>query len=318
MLRSLWAAFQFLFRRPADLVHVHTSHRFSFYRASFYVLFAAWVWRRPVILHIHGSSFDEFVETNDVVVRWLQSTVFEASDSIIVLSEYWQEVLASQVPEEKISILPNAVDPDEYTPMFGVEPLHLVFVSNLIERKGVPELIEAIDALEHRSSEFRVTIAGKGPLVDTVEELAARHENVEYLGYVSEVKKRELLESSSVFILPTHAEGLPIAMLEGMAGGNAVVSTTVGSIPEVIHDENGILIEPGDATQLADAIESLVKNVEGTREMARRNHACRGGVLLGPDDRSPSADVRDGGAEGSYYPDDSCGITKWKSAPVVV
>jgi glycosyltransferase involved in cell wall biosynthesis len=271
LVRSLWAALRFPFRTPPDVVHVHTSHRFSFYRASFYVLFAAHVWRRPVILHVHGSSFDEFVETDDAAVRRLQSAVFAASDRIVVLSAYWREVLASRVPDGKIRVVPNAVDPGEYDPGFGDDPPHVVFVSNLIERKGVPELLEAIEALQDRDVEFRVTIAGKGPLSGAVEDLAARHENVEYRGYVSEPEKRALLGSGAVFVLPAHAEGLPIAMLEGMAGGNAIVSTTVGSIPEVVDERSGILIEPGDVEGLTDAIGELIASPERTGRMARRN-----------------------------------------------
>jgi glycosyltransferase involved in cell wall biosynthesis len=271
LLRSVVAAIRFPFQRAPDVVHVHTSHRFSFYRASFYVLFAAYVWRRPVILHIHGSSFDEFARADSAAVRRLQSVVFAASERIIVLSEFWRDVLESRVSPEKLQMLPNAVDPDEYDPGFGDDPLHVVFVSNLIERKGVPELIEAVDALDSSTEAFRVTVAGKGPLSDSVEELASRHEHVTYRGYVSEEEKRRLLASGSVFVLPTHAEGLPIAMLEGMAGENAIVSTSVGSIPEVIGEDNGILIEPGDADGLAGALEELFTSPERIEQMARRN-----------------------------------------------
>ena len=271
-LRSLWAAIVFPFRSPPDVVHVHTSHRFSFYRASFYALFAAYVWRRPVLLHVHGSSFDEFAKTDDVGVRWLQSVVFRAVDRIVVLSEYWRDVLEDRVPPDKIQVLPNAVDPGEYDPAFETDPPHVVFVSNHVERKGVLELVSAIDALANRDVDFRATIAGSGPLAHHVEELAARHDNVDYPGYVSETEKRELLASGSIFVLPTYAEGLPIAMLEGMAGQNAIVSTNVGSIPEVIETgTNGILIEPGDPEPLAEALETLVRSPEETERMARRN-----------------------------------------------
>lgn len=273
VLRSLWAIVRFPFRPPPDVVHVHTSHRFSFYRASFYVLFAAFVWRRPVLLHIHGSSFDDFARTNNPAVRWLQSLVFGVVEHVIVLSDYWREVLGSHVSEDKLQVLPNAVDPDAFDPAFGSDPPHFVFVSNLVERKGVRELIEAIDLLRSRDVKFQVTIAGDGPLADEVSALAARNDDVEYAGYVSESRKRELLSSGSVFVLPTHAEGLPIAMLEGMAGGNAIVSTAVGSIPEVIDDERGIIVEPGDPEALADSLEKLASSPELAERMAQRNRA---------------------------------------------
>lgn len=270
-LRSLVALLKFPFRRTPDVVHVHTSHRFSFYRAAPYVLFAAHVWKLPVVLHVHGSSFDDFARTDDLAVRWLQRVVFDASDRIVVLSGYWRDVLSETVPVEKIAVLPNAVDPAEYDPIYGGEPPHLVFVSNLIDRKGVNELCSALETLAERGVAYRATIAGKGPLADRVERLAADSPNVEYAGYVSEARKRALLETGTIYVLPTYAEGLPIAMLEGMAGGNAVVSTRVGSIPEVIDAESGILLEPGDSEGLADALETLVTDPERTSRMGRRN-----------------------------------------------
>jgi len=268
---ALGAAARFPFRSRPDVVHVHTSHRFSFYRSSFYVLFAAYVWDRPVVLHVHGSSFDEFVESSGLLVGLLQSAVFGASDRIIVLSEYWCDVLGGYVDEGKLRVVPNAVEVDAFDPAASDVPT-VVFISGLLERKGVPELIDAVDRLNEAGDvEFRVRIAGKGELSEAVSALAERRENVEYLGYVSETEKRRLLEEGTVFALPTHAEGLPIAMLEGMAAGDAIVSTAVGSIPEVISEDNGTVVEPGDTDALTDALETLLTSPETATEMGRRN-----------------------------------------------
>ncbi|RQG97184.1 glycosyltransferase family 1 protein [Natrarchaeobius chitinivorans] len=272
VLLALWAAIRFPFRRRPDLVHVHTSHRFSFYRSSFYVLFAAYVWNRPVVVHVHGSSFDEFVTTESRVLARYQSLVFDASERVVVLSAYWRDVVSTRTDEESIHVLPNAVEPSSYDPEFEVDLPRLVFVSNMIERKGVAELVEAIDRLESTVDRpFEVHFAGKGPLSSSVSDLADAHENVIYHGYVSEERKRELLSEGSIYVLPTYAEGLPIAMLEGMAGGNAIVSTDVGSIPEVIDDEHGRLVEPGDVDELHDALQSLVESPERVEQMGRQN-----------------------------------------------
>jgi glycosyltransferase involved in cell wall biosynthesis len=272
LLLALVAATRFPFRTRPDVVHVHTSHRYSFVRASFYVLFAAHVWRRPVVLHVHGSGFDEFLEDGGVALRFLQARVFEASDAVVVLSPYWRKVLAEHVSSSKLHVLPNAVDPDEYDPTFEVDPPHVVFLSNLIERKGVPAFVEAVDALAERPLPgFEVSIAGAGPLSDAVEALAARHDWVTYHGYVSEAEKRSLLDEGSIYVLPTHAEGLPIAMLEAMAGGNAIVSTAVGAIPAVIDEGNGTLVEPRDPDGLADGLAELVRTSETIERMGRRN-----------------------------------------------
>lgn len=272
VLHAMWQALCFPFRRPPDVLHVHSSHWYSFFQSSLYVLYASVVWDVPVILHVHGSSFDSFVQSDSRLLRWYQSLVFDHCANVIVLSEYWRDVVGPRVGEEKTTVLPNAVDPDEYDPEYGARPPHVVFVSNHIERKGIREFVDAVEELSARGEEFRVTIAGSGPLSHLSEDLAERHSEVTYEGYVSEERKRELLSEGSVFVLPTHAENLPIALLEAMAGGNALLSTTVGAIPSLI-DDNGVLVSPGDADSLAASLSDMVNDPERVDEMGRKSRA---------------------------------------------
>jgi glycosyltransferase involved in cell wall biosynthesis len=264
-----WA--RFLFERPSDLVHVHTSHYFSFYLSSIYVLIAAYLWRTPVVLHVHGSSFDEFVSEASPLSAAVQSVVFGASDAVVVLSEYWRETLAQRVDESKLVVLPNAVDPGEYDPNVSADPQHLVYVSSHVERKGIAEATEAIDRLHDAGVEFETTIAGSGPLSEHAEAVAATYDDVEYVGYVSEAEKHDLLSEGSVYVLPTHAEGLPIAILEAMAGGNAVVSTDVGSIPSVVDDANGAVVPAGDVDALTTALSTILQDPETTSKMCQES-----------------------------------------------
>lgn len=258
--------------RP-DVVHVHSSFGRSFYRNAFYVLFVRYVWRRPVVLHVHGSSFDTFLQPESRVVARFQSFVLRASSRIVVLSSYWRSVLSERVPEERITVLPNAVPTDQYEAGTPPERPHVVFLSNLIERKGVTEFTDAVRILLERpdTPAIDVTVAGSGPLSDRVEALAAEYEAVSYDGYVDEAEKRRLLASASIYVLPTRAEGLPIAILEAMAAGTAVVSTPVGSIPEVIGEDNGRLVDPGDAQALAETLSELVAQPETVRRMGETN-----------------------------------------------
>ncbi len=269
---SLRAILLFPFQKRPDIVHVHSSHGFSFYRESFFVLFAALIWRLPVVLHVHGSSFDRFVLDASMPVRWYQSIVCAAADRIIVLSEYWQDVLAERASEKKIAVIPNAVDSGQYNPEFDGSP-HVVFVSNHIERKGIVEFTEAVEKLKREGDlDFRVSIAGDGPLSKRSRNLAERYDDVEYHGYVTESKKRRLLNDASIYVLPTHGEGLPFALLEGMAGGNAIVTTGVGSIPEVIGSSNGTLVTPGDSDELRAALRDMIATPESVEKMSQTNH----------------------------------------------
>ncbi|SMO54128.1 glycosyltransferase family 4 protein [Halorubrum cibi] len=259
----------FLRRRRPDLVHVHTSHSLSFYVSAPYVLVAAALWNRPVILHVHGSSFDAFIEDASAPVAALQRAVFDASTTTIALSEGWRDVLSARVPAERIAVVPNAVDPDEYDPDPAADPPHLVFVSNHIERKGIIDVAEAVDELQDAGVRFRATIAGSGPLSSHAAAVAADHDAVDYVGFVSEKRKRDLLSEGSVYVLPTRAEGLPIAVLEAMAGANAIVSTDVGGIPSIVDEENGAIVSPGDVRELTDTLERLFSDPAAIERMGR-------------------------------------------------
>ncbi|ELZ46316.1 glycosyltransferase [Halorubrum coriense DSM 10284] len=259
----------FLARRRPDVVHVHTSHSFSFYLSAPYVLVARLLWRRPVILHVHGSSFDAFIEDASVPAARFQRAVFDACTAVVALSEQWREVLSARVPPERIAVIPNAVDPDQYDPDPVADPPHLVFVSNHIRRKGIVEVTRAIGELRDAGVWFRATIAGSGPLSDHAEAVADAHDGVEYVGFVSEERKRDLLSEGSVYVLPTSAEGLPIAVLEAMAGANAIVSTDVGGIPSIVDEANGALVAPGDGRTLTDALGTLLADPETTERMGR-------------------------------------------------
>lgn len=270
MLVALKQMLLFPFRRPPDVVHVHSAQWNSFYQSAWYVLFAAFVWRRPVVLHVHGSSFDEFLEVNSAPIQLLQSAVFRASDVVVALSDGWADVLEEHVDSRKVVVLHNAVDIPKYDPSFSVSPVRISFVSNHIERKGIRELVDAVDRLAEEKP-VDITIAGKGSLSHLVEDVANSRAGVKYVGFVSEERKREILNQSAVYVLPTYAEGVPIAILEAMAGGNAIVSTDVGGIPSVVDEENGILVEPGDEDELADALRTLLADPDRIHSMAKES-----------------------------------------------
>jgi len=270
-LASLRAMAGFARRRRPDVVHVHTSHGLAFYRSSWYVFVASVLWRRPVVVHVHGSSFDTFAADTSPLAVGFQRLTFGLADRVIALSEGWRDVLADRVDDAKLVVVPNAIDPEEYRPCYGADPPVVAFVSNLIERKGVRELVAAVERLD--GGDLQVRIAGDGPLAPLVADLAERSSNVDYRGYVTEAEKRRLVETASAFVLPTHAEGLPIALLEGMAGGNAVITTDVDAIPEVVDERSGWLVPPRDVDALLGALRAFAAEPGRAEAMGRHNRA---------------------------------------------
>lgn len=253
-----------------SITHIHVTYGLAFYRECLFGVFAKNFWKSDVIIHVHGSEFDDFLSSGGRIQRSVRTWLLSHASIVICLSEYWENILQEHTDHDHIEVLPNAVDVNDYQPVVSDgSTVTISFVSDLEPRKGIQEFISAIEGIEIHDS-VQVEIAGKGSLSDEMEQLGD-HNNVEYHGFISEIEKFALLNRSDIFVLPSHAEGLPITILEAMAGGNAIVTTKVGSIPEVINQKNGLLVEPKHVDELTEAISQLLDDPDRTSRMGTEN-----------------------------------------------
>src|SRR5262249_21811001 len=152
------------------------------------------------------------------------------------------------------------------------EPCHLLFLGYLSARKGVPELLQALASLPTMTRPWHATLAGDGP-IDEFRKLAKNLgilAKVSFPGWVDEARVRALCGHADLLVLPSHAEGLAMSVLEGMSHGLAVIATPVGAHPEVIEPEvSGLFVPPGDAPALAGALGRVI-NDESLRERLGR------------------------------------------------
>jgi glycosyltransferase involved in cell wall biosynthesis len=186
----------------------------------------------------------------------------------------WLEQLAPSVP---VMVVPNfAAMPAEVVPLPGTRG-GLVFVGRLGERKGIFDLLEALDVLGADGQTPDLTVVGDGD-IDGVKarvessEILRRHVTVS--GWRSANEVADLLNQSWALVLPSYAEGLPMAVLEAMAAGRAVIGTRVGEVEDAVSDGiSGLLVEPGDVTGLADAIRRVLGDREWATELGRQGRA---------------------------------------------
>ena len=256
--------------RP-DIVHIHFCSRSDFWKHSI-CLFVARRAGSKTVFHLHGGTFDRFYESMSAAKKLLTDRIFALADRVIALSEYWQAFLARFVPTERIRILNNPIDCARLSPgpraTDSSNPT-ILLLGSLGRRKGHYDLLEALPRVVARHPNTKVLLAGLEEDQGARAELArlAREAGVascvEFLGPVSFEPKVELLRTSTVMVLPSHGENMPISVLEGMAANMPVVSTRVGAIPEVLnHGNAGLLIDAGDSVALAESINRLLDDPE--------------------------------------------------------
>ena len=246
-----------------------------------------------------------------VVSTWCEQTALEAADAVIAVSrEHRRDLLAAYpaIDPERISVIGNGIDTDEYRPdgatdvleRHGVDPTrpYVVFVGRITRQKGVTYLLDA--AWQLAPSVQLVLCAGAADTVELAAEIerkvaALQAERDGVLWIEGMLEKREviqLLTHAAVFVCPSIYEPLGIVNLEAMACETAVVATETGGIPEVVEDGRTGLLVPFDpvddpsrvprdpqrfARDLADRVNRLLANPGEARRLgvAGRERAVR-------------------------------------------
>lgn len=281
LMRQWWAALG-----QTDVAHIHTCSGLTFFLDGLLLVLAR-VRGRPVVLHVHGAQFDAFLDGLPGLGRALARSLARGAHVVIVLSPEWETRLSSRLPGARLAVVRNGVDQPRLPAREARtdKGLHLLLLGNLGRRKGVPVLLDAI--ARPACATVRLTLAGgeedPGALAQTRERVAGS-DRIQCPGPVVGQAKLQLLADADAFVLPSLAEGLPMALLEAMAAGLPCIVSSVGAMPEVIrHGETGLVVPPDDVDALESAIVALGAMPEATRKAmgAAAQHACAGQFGVG-------------------------------------
>jgi glycosyltransferase involved in cell wall biosynthesis len=255
------------------LLHAHVSERVSFWRKALFML-AALAFGRPVVFHLHGNGFVEFYrDETGRVGKWLIRFLLRRSACVIALSQRWVENVRAICPDAEVTRVFNPVSVgDGATPESARDPATLLFLGRFGQRKGIYDLLQAMVGLAGEIPDLVLRCGGDGE----VAEVAATAERlgigarVEVLGWVIGDRKRRLLESATVFVLPSYNEGLPMGILEALSCGLPVVATDVGGIPDAVTDGvEGFVVPAGDVAALGGALRKLLGDSDLLRRCSR-------------------------------------------------
>lgn len=284
LLKGICGYFHFtyvlMFHKP-DVIHIHSSFGPSFYRKMPFIYMASWR-KIPIVNHIHGADFDEFYVNAPEEKKTKIKRVYSKCNVLIALSEEWKERLSQIVPEDRIEIIENysVLHKDALEERIQRKCNNTVlFLGELGKRKGCYDIPTVIAQVKKSIPDVKFVLAGAGSEVDenSIKKLIDENEisdNVQFPGWVRGNMKDKLLREADVFFLPSYNEGMPMSVLDAMGYGLPVVSTNVGGIPKIVHDEeNGYCCEPGDTRQFSNKISQLLIN-DDYRQAAAKNSIC--------------------------------------------
>lgn len=253
-----------------DIVHIHSSFGPSFYRKMPFIYMACFR-GVPVINHIHGAEFETFyLKASDRKKRRIRK-VYEKCTMLIALSEEWKRNLESVVSLEKITVIENYCKiPD----LSGTEKKkQILFLGEIGKRKGCYDIPEIYGRVLEKGERLPLIMAGDGELAEVKKLFEDRDllKDISFPGWVRGADKDKCLKESGIFLFPSYYEGMPMAVLEAMAYGMAIVTTRVGGIPHLLEDGvSGYLCEPGDIEGLSKRLLELSKDGDKRRKMGER------------------------------------------------
>jgi colanic acid/amylovoran biosynthesis glycosyltransferase len=223
------------------------------------------------------------IQVNRALLRWkLRETRFVRS-----ISDFNRRFLEELYPAEaagKIEVIHVGIEPDPYEengrrvdPSIGIP--RILCVAAHKPYKGLPVLIEACRILRDRGMQFVCDIVGDGPMRAELEAMVAAsglESVVRIAGPRPQEEVSRMMAEASLFALPSiiaadgQMEGIPVALMEALASGRPVVTTSISGIPELVENEhNGLLVPPGDAGAFAAALERVLSNPQMRAVMGR-------------------------------------------------
>ncbi len=247
--------------RPAPVAHIHTCSGTTFFLDGALLLLSR-LRGAPVVLHVHGARFDAFLDGLAAPAAALARWLARRAAVVIVLSDEWQDKLASRWPGVRLLVVANGVATPAPAPAVAQTGTpRFVFLGNLGRRKGVHVLLQAA---ARSAQPWQLVLAGgdeePGFSAWAQQEVArlGLGARVQLAGPVVGDAKRQLLAGAQGFVLPSLAEGLPMALLEAMAAGLPAVVTAVGAMPGVVREGvDGHVVPADDAPALAAALDGL-------------------------------------------------------------
>jgi glycosyltransferase involved in cell wall biosynthesis len=232
--------------------------------------------RRKLIITTHGGDVEILKNPAPRLLEW----PLKSADAVTFVSRHNLSMAVKHTNRSPSdwSVLPMGIDFPSRLRSREKSIMHVLFLGRLVEIKGVAYLIEAITLANSAGLSCHLTILGDGPCRRQLEELVAdlhATASVTFCGFIGGRTKDQYLADSDVVVIPSitdaqgHEEGLPVAALEAMAYGKVLIATRTGSLPELLEDGGGILVEQKDASAICSALQQVAASPDDAARIIR-------------------------------------------------
>lgn len=240
----------------------------------------------PYYNHIHGGYFRKMYDSQSSFKQKLLNFFIQKSTGIIVLGNSLKSMFEGILSEEKIFVCENGVQDDVVATEDEIKEKiekckmdtkkRVLYLSNLMEEKGILDLLKASEKFNEDEIEFNLAGAIEPSIKEKIEEYLKKYPNkIKYHGIVSGEQKKKLLLENYIFILPSYDEGQPISILEAYSTGCAVITDqSVGGIRDIFkEEENGIGCINRNIESIYSSIINLneIENIEKNYKFQKKN-----------------------------------------------
>jgi glycosyltransferase involved in cell wall biosynthesis len=233
---------------------------------------------KELIIHVHGNYLGTQYKELKGFKKKIEHFLISKYTKGIVLSPSLKSNLIPFLEESKIVVLYNFAEKYLYEHSINknFNKLKIIYLSNLMEEKGILYLLEALKDLENQNIDYEAKIAGNidDMLKDKIFEVINSLKNTSYEGVLQGIEKKQLLDWSTIFVLPTFykMEGQPISILEALASQNLIIATNHAGIPDIIQPKiNGFFVEERSSKSILDCLIYLNNNKDELKNIAINN-----------------------------------------------
>lgn len=236
--------------------------------------------RKKTIVYSRGTDIGVFPrknKRNKSIIKF----ILKKADGLIVISKFLkEEAIKYGMKENKIHSVTTGVHLDQFQIKDNKKDLRkklnlpkgniIIYVGSIVPVKGIQDIIKPFSKIKNSN----LLIIGKGQLENELKELCKKlniEKRVIFLGQKNHNELKYYLKAADISIIPSRSEGLGNIIFEAMASGLPIIATKAGAIPEILNNNNAILVEPQNEEQIFNALEKLIKNKNLQKKLAKNN-----------------------------------------------